>query len=85
MLKPTLTVISSGADPGFGQGGPKIPSRVELHEQSEQTAARVWGLLEGPGSFWVLMLRYAFSCILETLFLSFFASASTPKLIKIEH
>ena len=85
MPKTTISVISSGADPGFGQGGPRFQaescqhSRVELHEQSEQTAARVWGLLEGPGSFWVLMLRYAFSCILETLFLSFFASASTPK------
>ena len=47
MPKTTKSVISSGAGPGFSQGGPKYQaescqhSRVELHEQSEQTAARV--------------------------------------------
>ena len=34
------------------------------------------GLLKIPGSFWVLMLKYAFSHILETLFLSFLTAGS---------
>ena len=28
-------------------------SKVESHERSEQSAARVQGPLKGPGSFWV--------------------------------
>ena len=49
----------TGADPGFGQGGPASEakscrcSEVESHEQSEQSVAGVQGLLKGPGSFWV--------------------------------
>ena len=45
----------------------------------ELSAAEVQGPLKGLGSFWVLMLKYAFSHILETLFLSFLISTSAPK------
>ena len=41
--------------------------------------AGVQSLLKGPGNFWVLMLKYSFSHILETLFLSFMTPSSTPK------
>ena len=68
--------VDPGADPGFGQGGAPGAeaescrrSEAELREWSEQFAAGVQGPLKGPGSFWVLMLKYAFSHILETLFL----------------
>ena len=52
--------LSTGADPGFGQGGAPASeakscrhSEVELHEQSGQSAAGVQGPLKGPGSVWV--------------------------------
>ena len=52
--------VSTGADPGFGQGRALASeaeccqhSEVESCEQSEQSAARVQGLLKGSGSFWV--------------------------------
>ena len=63
-----MTEICTGADPGFGQeGAPGSEaencrcSEAESHERSEQFAA-----LE---AFGFLMLKYAFSHILETLFL----------------
>ena len=52
--------ITSGADPGFGQGGAPASaaescrrSEAESRERSEQYAAGVQGPLKGPGSFWV--------------------------------
>ena len=51
---------SSGADPGFGQGGAPASeaescrhSEAESRERSEHSAAGVQGPLKGPGSFWV--------------------------------
>ena len=38
--------------------------------------------VQGPSSFWVSMLKYALSDILETLFLSFLTSISIPKVEK---
>ena len=58
----TLTKIrhSSGADPGFGQGGAPASeaescrhSEAELRERSEHSAPGVQGPLKGPGTFWV--------------------------------
>ena len=59
----------SGADPGFGQGRPqvlrvKVANVVKWSHASEASNLR-WGL-EALG---FLMLKYAFSHILETLFL----------------
>ena len=44
-------------------------SEVESCEQSEQYAAGVQGLLKGLEALGFLMLKYAFSHILETCFL----------------
>ena len=76
----------SGADPGFGQGGsqhprPKVANIAEWSHMCR--ASYLW-----PGSralkwaleaFGFLMFKYAFSHILETLFLSFLSVSSTPK------
>ena len=51
-------------------------SETESRKRSEQSAARA---LE---AFGFLMLKYAFSHILETLFLSFLTSILTPKVNK---
>ena len=73
----------SGADPGFGQGGPPASetescrrSEAASHERSEQSAVGVQGLLKGPGSFWVFNAqicilthsRDSFSLILDIYF-----------------
>ena len=73
----------SGADPGFGQGGPPASeaescrrSEAESREPSEHSVARIQGLLKGPGSFWVFDApicifthpRYSFSLILDIYF-----------------
>ena len=50
-------------------------SEAESREQSEQSVARVLG-------FGFLMLKYAFSHILETLFLSFLTCILTPNVDK---
>ena len=55
---------------------------VELGEQSEQSAARVQGPLKALEAFGFLMLKYAFSHILETPFLSFLTSILTPNVDK---
>ena len=79
---------NADADPGFGQGGSQASeaesrrSEAESRERSEQSVAGVQGPLKGPGSFWILMLEYTFSHILETLFLSFLTSILTPKVDK---
>ena len=57
-------------------------SEAESCERSEHSAAGVQGPLKGPGSFGFLMLKYAFSHILETLFLLFLTSILTPKVDK---
>ena len=84
-VRKTFNGAYPGADPGFGQGGAPASaaescrhSKAESRERSEQYAAGVQGPLKGPGSF----LKYAFSHILETLFLSFLTSILTPKVDK---
>ena len=50
------SVVFSGGDPGFGQGGPGSEAescRCSKAELCEQIVAGVQGLLKGPGSFWV--------------------------------
>ena len=77
------------ADPGFGQGGPqllrpKLADVVKRSHVSEVSNLR-WGSrahLRALEAFRFLMLKYAFSHILETLFLSFLTSILTPKVDK---
>ena len=66
-----------GADPGFGQGGGPQVLRPKVADIAKQSHASEASNLQ-PGSkahlraleaFWFLMLKYAFSHILETLFL----------------
>ena len=78
---------TSGADPGFGQGGGPASeaescrrSKAESRERSEHSAAGV--RLRALEAFGFLMLKYAFSHILETLFLLFLTSILTPKVDK---
>ena len=56
-------------------------SEAESCERSEHSAARVQGPL-ALEAFGFLMLKYAFSHILETLFLLFLTSILTPKVDK---
>ena len=81
--------MCAGADPGFGQGGAPASeaescrhSKAESRERSEHSAAGVQGPLKGLEAFGFLMLKYAFSHILETLFLLFLTSILTPKVDK---
>ena len=76
----------AGADPGFGQGGaqplrPKVADVVKRSCVSE--VSNLWlgsrAHLRALEAFGFLMLKYAFSHILETLFLSFLTSILTPK------
>ena len=60
----------AGGDPGFGQGGAP-GSKAESCRHSEPLAARVQGPIKGLEAFGFLMLKYAFSYMLEPLFLSF--------------
>ena len=81
---------SSGADPGFGQGGaqlllrPKVAAVVKRSHMSE--VSYLWpgsrAHLRALEAFGFLMLKYAFFHILETLFLNFLTSISTPKVDK---
>ena len=69
-----------------GAPGPEAEScrrsEAESRERSEQLVAGVQGRLRALEAFGFLMLKYAFSHILETLFLSFLTSISTPKVDK---
>ena len=66
----------SGADPGFGQGGPQDlrPKVADVAKQSHVSEASNLRLGSRAGlraleAFGFLMLKYAFFHILETLFL----------------
>ena len=83
----------AGADPGFGQGGPqllrlKVADIAKWSHMSEasnlQLGSRVClrARLRALEDFGFLMLKYAFSHILETLFLSFLTSILTPNVDK---
>ena len=64
-------------DPGFGQGGPQLlrPKVADIVKRSHMSEASIL-------RFGFLMLKYAFSHILETLFLLFLTSILTPKVDK---
>ena len=75
-----------GADPGFGQGGPQLP-RQKVADVVERSCVSEGSYLR-PGSrarlraleaFEFLVLKYAFSHIVEPLCLSFLISTSRPK------
>ena len=82
--------IETGADPGFGQGGgaqllrPKVADVMKWSHVSEASNLQPgsWARLRALEAFGVLMLKYAFSHILETLFLSFLTSILTPNVDK---
>ena len=81
---------NSGADPGFGQGGgpqllrPKVADIAKWSRASEASFLRPGSRarLRALEAFGFLMLKYAFSHILETLFLLFLTSILTPKVDK---
>ena len=85
-----FTEIFTGADPGFCQGGgpqllrPKVADVAKRCHASE--ASILWpgsrAHLRALEAFGFLMLKYAFSHILETLFLLFLTSILTPKVDK---
>ena len=82
-------IAFSGADPGFGQGGPQFlrPKVADVAKRScTSEASNLWpgsrACLSALEAFGFLMLKYAFSHIVETLFLSFFTSILTPKVDK---
>ena len=62
----------AGAHSGFGQGGAQL-LRPKVADVGEQNSASEGSYLQpesrDPGGFGVLMLKYAFAHILETLFL----------------
>ena len=82
--------IYPGADPGFGQGGgPQLlrPNVADVAKRSHTSEASILRLgsrarLRALEAFGFLMLKYAFSHILETLFLLFLTSILTPKVDK---
>ena len=80
---------TSDADPGFGQGGPQLlrPKVADITKRSCASEASNLqlgsrALKQALEAFGFLMLKYAFSHILETLFLSFLTSILTPKVDK---
>ena len=72
-----VVFVFSGADPGFGQGGgPQVlrPKVADVAKRScTSKASNLWlgsrARLRALEAFGFLMLKYAFSHILETLFL----------------
>ena len=64
--------LNAGADPGFGQGGPG--SEAKSCRRSE--ASNLWPGSRALEAFGFLMLKYAFSHILETLFDIYFNTKS---------
>ena len=86
---PATVMTAPGADPGFGQGGaqllrPKVADVAKWSRMSE--ASILWpgsrARLRALEAFGFLMLKYAFSHILETLFLLILTSILTPKVDK---
>ena len=82
----TQTRDFAGADPGFGQGGaqllrPKVADVAKRSRASEASILRPGSRarLRALEAFGFLMLKYAFSHILKTLFLLFKTSILTPK------
>ena len=69
--------MGSGADPGFGQGGAPASEAESCRHSETESRSEASILRRG-----FLMLKYAFSHILETLFLLFLTSILTPKVDK---
>ena len=76
-------------DPGFGQGGPQVlrPKVANVAKRSRVSeVSNLWprsrAHLRALEAFGFLILKYAISHILETLFLSFLTSILTPKVDK---
>ena len=85
----SLRLLQTGTDPGFGQGGPQLlrPKVANVAKWSRTSEASIlWpgsrAHLRALEAFGFLMLKYAFSHILETLFLLFLTSILTPKVDK---
>ena len=83
------SLLHAGADPGFGQGGPQLltPKVADIAKWSRASEASILrpgsrAHLRALEAFGFLMLKYAFSHILETLFLLFLTSILTPKVDK---
>ena len=76
-------MYKSCADPGFGQGGAPA-SETESCGCSKASNLQVGSRarLRALEAFRFLMVKYAFSHILETLFLSFLTSILTPNVDK---
>ena len=81
---------TSGADPGFGQGGGPQLLRPKVGDIAKRSCVSKASNLR-PGSrthlraleaFGFLMLKYAFSHIIETLFLSFLTYILIPNVDK---
>ena len=79
----------AGAIPGFGQGGaqllrPKVTDVAKWSRVSEVRNLRLGSraCLRALKAFGFLMLKYAITHILETLFLSFLTSILIPKVDK---
>ena len=72
--------MESSADPGFCQGGQLLRSKV-ANVAKRSCVSRASHLQPGWAleAFGFLMLKYAFSHILQTPFLSFLTDSSTPK------
>ena len=84
MLQVKRNIENTGADPGFGQGGPQLlrPKVANVSKRSHASkASNLWpgsrACLRALEAFGFLMLKYAFSHILETLFLSFLGDLSS--------
>ena len=76
LAAPHTYIHTSGADPGFDQGGgqllrPKVADIVKQSRKSEASNLQLGSRahLRTLETFGFLMLKYAFSHILETLFL----------------
>ena len=89
LFGPGIKTIHPGADPGFGPGGPQLlrPKVADVAKRSRASeVSNLWpgsrARLRALEAYGVLMLKYAFSHILETLFLSFLTSILTPKVDK---
>ena len=81
-----LCSVFSGADPGFGQGGGPA-SEADVAKRSRTSEASILrpgsrARLRALEAFGFLMLKYAFSHILDTLFLLFLTFILTPKVDK---
>ena len=72
----------SGADPGFGQGGAAYEAESCRRSKASILRPGSRALKQALEAFGFWMLKYAFSLILETLFLLFLTFILTPKVDK---